>query len=65
MSFSIKLLKDENGKYIAACSPEAAEHLPNAIMINGHVESDGQVVDLSVRCDGIVANASRRDYKVV
>ena len=65
MSFSIKLKKNEQGTYdITTTGPET---LPTELRIDGHVEEaldgsrDQQVVDLSVRADGLYASSSRRD----
>jgi hypothetical protein len=62
MSFSITLDKNDDGTYkVTTTSPET---LPAKLRIDGHVESDGQVVDLSVRAANLYASASRRNTPV-
>ena len=64
MSYSIRLEKQEDGKYLVLDgNPTTFDHLPQVIVVNGHVEGT-QSVDLSVRVDGLSASASRRDYTV-
>ena len=61
MSFNIKLEKNDEGTYDIKTGPP--EYNPDVIVISGHVETDGQVVDLTARVDGLVASTSRRDIK--
>jgi hypothetical protein len=63
VSYSIRFTKQEDGTYEAAHgNPTTFDHLPDVIVVNGHVEGE-QSVDVTVRVDGLSATASRRDYK--
>jgi hypothetical protein len=64
MSYSIRFEKQDDGTYVANTgNPTSHDHLPDTIVVLGHVEN-GQSVDLTVRVDGLNASASRREYKV-
>jgi len=62
MSFSITMVKNDEGTYDLNCT--SPETLPEKIVVSGHVEADGQVVDLTARVTGLVASSSRRQYPV-
>ena len=59
MSFNVTLKKNETGSYDIAVSSQP-EYCPDQIDIMGHVDENGQAVDLQVRVPGLMATGSRR-----
>jgi hypothetical protein len=64
MSFNLNIVKDEEGKLVVEHHYEGTSLFPDKMVVAGHVEPDGQVVDISIRVKGLNAQASRREYPV-
>lgn len=64
MSFNLNIVKDEDGKLLVEHNYQDTSLFPDKMVVAGHVEPDGQVVDISVRVTGLYATASRRQYPV-
>ena len=64
MSFNLNILKDEEGNLSIEHYHSDTSQFPDKMVVAGHVEPDGQVVDISIRVTGLNATASRREYPV-
>jgi putative aminopeptidase FrvX len=64
MSFSLNVVKDNEGNLSIEHYHTNTDSFPDKIVIAGHVDEDGKTVDLSARVTGLFASASRREYPV-
>lgn len=60
MSFNLKVVKDEAGELVVQHTYTDTSHFPDVISIAGHVDDEGQVVDLSARVENFSVSGSRR-----